>query len=147
MTDERIVDSGSDEEYVETYVEVVDNRKRVFLLAAILVALLLLLAVIVPLLYSAVRPPGAPTAADTSEGLEWIRSIYGWGDTEAELLRAPVGVAVAPDGTYWTVSNHRIMVGFDQQGRLARTIRLPEGEEYGQILSIEGISFDEDGNM
>jgi DNA-binding beta-propeller fold protein YncE len=77
----------------------------------------------------------------------WVRSIYGWGPKVEERLRSPIAVAISPDGRYWTVSNHQTIVGFDQNGRLAGSYDLPLGEGEGQVLSIEGIAFDSEGNL
>jgi DNA-binding beta-propeller fold protein YncE len=135
------------EEYVETYVEVVDNRRRVAVLTLVLLILLLMLGALSWYLYGATRPAGTPTAGSLSKGMTWVRSIYGWGPQEAERLVAPTDVAIAPDGSYWTVSKHQMLVGFDQNGRLAGSIQLPRGDKPGQIESIEGLEIDDDGNM
>jgi sugar lactone lactonase YvrE len=137
---------GFTEEYVEEYVEVVDNRRRVVLLAIVLLVLLLTLGVLGWFLWGSLTPAGAPRG-EVTQGMVWVRSIYGWGSNVEERLRSPIAVAVAPDGTYWTVSNHDTVVGFDQNGRLAGLYNLPRGEGEGEILAIEGIAFDAAGNL
>jgi len=155
MTDETVRDPRADEasvpepveEYVEEYVEVVDNRRRVILLAIALLILLLALGAITWFLWDTLRPAGAPRE-EITEGMAWVASIYGWGNTMEERLQAPSAVAVAPDGAYWTVSNNDTLVGFDpQDGRLAGFITLPRGEGPGEIRMIEDLAFDAEGNL
>lgn len=134
------------EEYIEEYVEVVDNRRRAIVLAIALLILLLALGVLGWFLWGTLAPAGAPRG-EVTQGMVWVRSIYGWGSNIEERLRSPVAVAVDPDGNYWTVSNHETVVGFDQNGRLAGTYNLPRGEGEGEILAIEGIAFDAQGNL
>jgi len=135
------------QDYIEEYVEVVDNRKRVYLMVAVLLFLLLLLAALVPFMYNALKPPGEPSREALGEGLTWIRSIYGWGETPDTMLQAPTDAAFGPDGTVWAISGHRVIAGFNDAGIATDIVVLPVGEGEGEILSLEGIDVDEDGNL
>ncbi len=157
MSDEKVMDGGDElersaagsepvEEYVEEYVEVVDNRRRVVVLMIALLLLLLTLGAITWFLWDTVRPAGAPRG-EVTEGMVWVRSIYGWGNELDERLQAPEAVAVAPDGTYWTISGNNTLVGFDQDGRLSGMIRLPRGEGPGEFRMLEDLAFDPEGNL
>lgn len=145
MADTRVPEQGFGDEYEEVIEEVVDDRKRTIALAVALVILLLLLAVLLPFLYRALTPPGAPTGDRLSEGLGWVRSIYGWGQTTDELLRGPSDVAVAPDGTYWTVSGNTLIVGFDANGNPVGMHAPPWGDGPGEVMMMSGLVVDEDG--
>lgn len=120
------------------------NRRR--LLAIILVILVLLLIGASYLVWSMTRPAGAPSAEQT-DGLRWVRSIYAWGDKPENLLTGPVDAAVAPDGTIWTVSGKTTLVGFKPDGTLEKLVPFERGLEDGQVISIEGLDVDEDGNI
>jgi DNA-binding beta-propeller fold protein YncE len=153
MTDESTEQRPADEdvaaapaEYVDEYIEVVDNKRRVVLLSIALLILLLALGALTWFLWGTLNPAGAPRG-EVTQGMVWVRSIYGWGNKIEERLVAPIAVAVAPDGSYWTVSNHTTLVGFDQDGRLSGSVSLPQGEGPGEIQSIEGIAFDAAGNL
>ena len=155
MTDEHTQDAGADVgnldegsgEYIEEYVEVVDNRRRAILLAIALLILLLALGAVTWFLWDSIRPAGAPTG-EVTEGMVWVASIYGWGDRMEDRLQSPGGVAVAPDGSYWTISGNDTLVGFNpQDGRLAGLIRLPRGEGPGEMRMLEDVAIDSAGNF
>lgn len=135
------------EEYTETVVEYVDNRRTRVALVALLVVLFLLLIGVGYFVYTLARPVNPPKAEDIPEGVEWVRSIYAWGDTPEEMLYGPVDVAIGPDGSIWTTTNKRVIVGFDAQGGLIRTIQRGLGNGPDQFTSLEGLDVDEDGNI
>lgn len=128
--------------YTETVVEYVDNSRQRLLLSVLLVILFLLL---IAVSYAVIRLlPGGPISEpvdNAPEGLEWVRSIYGWGDGPEEALVAPTDVAVASDGTIWTISQHSDIVAFAPDGSPKRVIS-PEN-----AVSIEGIDVGDDGNI
>lgn len=131
----------------EVTYEVVESgvsRRRV--LAVVLVILMLLLSVAGVFVWNLSKPKGAPSVAE-SNGMRWVRSIYGWGDTSADLLQGPVDAAVAPNGTIWTVSGKTTLVGFNPDGTLERLVPFERGEEDGQVISIEGMDVGEDGTI
>jgi DNA-binding beta-propeller fold protein YncE len=130
----------------EVVYEVVEGPSRRRVLAAILIVLILLLIAATMFVATLARPAGTPQGV-AEDGMRWVRSIYGWGQTSAELLTGPVDVAVAPDGTIWTVSGKATLVGFDPDGGLHDLVPFERGEADGQVVSIEGIDVDEDGNI
>ncbi|MBN2247768.1 MAG: NHL repeat-containing protein [Coriobacteriia bacterium] len=125
-------------------IETGSSRRR--LLAAVLVILVVLLAVAGVFVWRNSQPAGAP-AGVTDDGMEWVRSVYAWGKTPAELLQAPVDVAVGPDGTIWTVSGKTTLVGFSPDGTLRRLVPFERGGEQGQVMSIEGMDVGDDGTL
>jgi len=130
----------------EVVYEVVEATGRRRVLAAILVILMLLLIAVGVFVWSTSRPAGVPQPAG-GDDMNWIRSIYGWGEAPSDLLRGPVDVAVAPDGTIWTVSAKRTLVGFNTDATLERIVAFPRGEGDGQVISIEGMDVGDDGNI
>ncbi len=130
----------------EVVYEVIEGPSRRRLLAAVLIVLVLLLITATWFVTTLVRPAGLPQRV-TEGGMGWVRSIYGWGDTAAELLTGPVDVAVGPDGTIWTVSGKTTLVGFDPDGTLHQLVPFERGDADGQVVSIEGIDVDDDGSI
>lgn len=128
----------------EVVYEVVEGPSRRRVLAAILIVLILLLIAATWFVSTLIQPAGAPQGV-AADGMGWVRSIYGWGETSAELLAGPVDVAVAPDGTIWTVTGKTTLVGFDPDGGLHRLVPFERGEADGQVLSIEGMDVDDEG--
>lgn len=128
-------------EYTETVVEYVDNRRQRRVLAVILGVLVLLLVVVAYGVLRLTRPSTAPTTAELPSGVTWVRSLYGWGTQADQQLEAPTDVAIGPDSTIWAISGHSHIVGFNPNGTVKRVIE-PKG-----IVSLEGISVDEDGNL
>jgi len=127
-TDKQTVADVGDEalpeqyEYVEEVVEYKDTRRIRTLLAVVLALLALLLAFFGYRVYTAQQGRGGASQAQT-EGMVWLRSIYGWGDTQDEQLIAPHTVAVGPDGLIWTNSNNRAAVAFNPDGSFDRILQ------------------------
>lgn len=130
------------EYYTETVVEYVDNRRQ---RAALGIVVLLLFLLLIGVTYAVVRltpGKGAPTGkADLPEGIEWVRSIYGWGSAPDQALRTPTDVAIARDGTIWVVSGHEMIAGFNPDGSPKKAFK---AEGAG---SPEGIAVGPDGNL
>ena len=128
--------------YEETIVEYRDNRRQRVILGVLLAVLVLLL---LGVSYAVVRLTpgrGAPVgAASTPKGITWVRSIYGWGNGVEQSLRTPTDVAIAPNGTIWTLSNHDTVVGFNPDGSPYKVIK-PKG-----VASLEGIAVGQDGGL
>lgn len=86
-------------------------------LALILALLILLLAVLTMFVVRLSHPIGAPGKGDVTEGMQWIRSIYGWGKSENQQLYGPTDVGVAPNGTIWVNDPQRFqLVAFNPDG-------------------------------
>ncbi|MRR36451.1 hypothetical protein EG829_17620 [bacterium] len=65
----------------------------------ILIFLFLLLCSASYLLLRLVKPAGEIASPGEASGIEWVRSIYGWGEGPNEQLTRPASVAIASDGT------------------------------------------------
>lgn len=66
-----------------------------------LVVLVVLLLVVFGFLVRIYQPMGQVANEKEARGVEWVRSIYGWGNTRSEQLGTPQSVAFGPDGTIW----------------------------------------------
>jgi len=92
------------------------SRLRV-VLSVVLVILMLLLMTLVAFIVKLSTPVGAPKSSDTASGMQWVRSIYGWGKSEGQQLYGPSDVAFGPDGTIWVNDPQRWqLVGFNPDG-------------------------------
>ncbi len=116
-------------------------------LAAILVLLVLLLITATLFLLRIVQPIGEIATPAETGGLEWVRSIYGWGPELDEQLMTPSDVAIGPDGTIWVTDQARSRVlGFDPDGVLTRTLYLGERAEAEEALVFpSSVAADEAG--
>jgi len=142
MTDRTAENAPSEQvEYVETVVEYVDNRRQRALLGIVFVILFLLLIGVAYAVMQITKPKGAPGKSAGANGMTWVRSIYGWGPGIDKALKAPTDVAIAPNGTIWTISQHHYIVGFNPDGSVRKVISPKVG------LSLEGIDVAENGDL
>lgn len=101
----------------------VDDRTRRTraALAVMLVILLLMLCGIGVFVYRLLVPDAGPEVTDTgdtgTQGIIWIRSIYGFGSDATQLFMNPNDAVTTPDGTIWITDpgNYRV-VGFRGDG-------------------------------
>lgn len=110
------------------------TRRQVIALAIILALLLALLAVVGGFVWRVASPPSADkNDIDTgSDGMRWVRSIYGWGASEDQRLVAPTDVGIGPDGVIWVNDeNSSRVLGFGTDG----TLRFVLGESEGALLA------------
>lgn len=123
------------------------SRRARQALAGILVVLVLLLLATTYFLLSILRPVGEFASSEETGGLEWVRSIYGWGNGPNEQLKAPNGVAVAPDGTIWVTDQTRAQViGFNPDGSYAGVLEQGPRASSDEALSFPtSLAVDEDG--
>jgi hypothetical protein len=100
-------------------------RTRV-VLSVILVLLFLLLAGLGFFIVKVVQPAGLPQgASSTPAGLEWIRSIYGYGTLFAQQFFRPINAAVGPDGAiYGTDPQRGRVLVFNPDGSFRSVIEL-----------------------
>jgi len=92
------------------------------LLTIVLIVLILLLLVACGALYALLRP-GAGTQGKSVKGIEWIRSVYGFGVNPNQLM-FPTSVAVTPDGqSFWVAdcSNVRL-IEYSMNGHFKRLV-------------------------
>ena len=134
-------EAHDDDAYVETVVEYSDNRRLRAVLGIILVIAFLALLGLGFMVARLTRGAAAPAAAEIPSGMEWVRSIYGWGDSPDEALVTPTDVDIAPDGTIWAVTGHDTLAGFNPDGTVRKVIR-PEG-----VASLETIAIADSGDL
>lgn len=133
--------------YEETVVEYVDNKRTRRVLAAVLVLLFLLLLSIGFFVYKITKPVGMPNGNSVPTGITWIRSLYSFGAGPEQQIYSPSDTAIAPDGTIWTLSKKRYIVGFGPDGQVRHVIVPPLGYSKGQVTSLEGIAVGDDGSV
>jgi sugar lactone lactonase YvrE len=105
-------------------------------LILLLVALLALFVVLAVLAIRLATPVGVPEKSETPAGIEWVRSIYGWGPGELQQLYAPSDVAVATDGTVWITDPQRWQVtGFSPAGAMRSIIHVGPGRMMPQAIA------------
>lgn len=131
----------------ETVVEVVDNTRQRRVLSAVIIVIILLLLAAGVFAWRMSTPVGAPSKGDLPEGVNWVRSIYGWGNSPSQLLNEVVDTAVGPDGTIWTVSSHNTLVAFRPNGSTKFVRQYQIGGKKGQVGSIEGIDVADNGEI
>ena len=81
--------------------ERVVSRRGRRLLIAIIIVLILALAAVSALLIGYVNPKGGIATGSDAGGLQWIRSIYGWGRTVQTQFVAPRQVSIDPQGVLY----------------------------------------------
>lgn len=128
----------------------VDDRRTTRarrVLLAVLVLLILLLIGTSYFLFTVLRPAGEFASTEELGGMEWIRSIYGYGDAPNELLSSPNDVAIAPDGTIWVTDQQQSRVlGFNPDGTYSRMLEKGRRNETPEALSFPtALEVDEDG--
>lgn len=144
---EQLPDDFDDDYYEEMIVEYIDNTRRRRVLAVILALLVLLLIAILVIVSRGNRPLSPPDRAAMPRGVGWVRSIYAWGERADQMLIGPVDVAVAPDGTIWTTTNKRAVIGFGPTGTLRRAIVRDRSLNPGDFIAVEGVAVSETGEV
>lgn len=149
MTDEQVTEVGHSAEARED--EAQERRNRVRTALAVVLALLVLLLIALSFFVMRVlTPPGRPTQEQVPEGMQWVLSIYGFGPTAFEQLKAPNDTAVSPDGTIWVVDGQRgRILAFDPRGEYAnrKVDTGPPAPGAARLYAPSGIDCDEDGNL
>lgn len=114
------------------------RRRTRTVLAAILVLLILLLLTLSVFVVSLLSPPGAPKQSGFSNGLRWIRSIYGWGKHEDQQLYAPTDTAVDRSGTIWVTDPGRWRIlAFRPDGSYKTLIHQGPGVMAPQAIDVD----------
>lgn len=125
------------------------KRPRLILLIAIILLIILLLG-LVGAFFLLVRPQGSSEQAEAGPTeFSWIRSLYGYGPSIEEQLRAPSSVAIAPGGDVYVTDQirGRILI-FRPDGTFRRLLRTGEGGTgKGQFIRPEAIDIDENGDL
>jgi sugar lactone lactonase YvrE len=105
------------------------QRTRRILVGALVVLIVLLLIASYALL-QIFQPVGKVASPAESNGVTWVRSIYGWGKAPSEQFVAPQGVGIGPDGIIWaTTQGQSRVVGFNPDGSFnAMLYQGPKGD-------------------
>lgn len=141
-----MTDVNTAEEYVQAPPRrPVKSKRGRQILTLILVVLFLLLIATSVMLVRLLLPQGKIASKEQSGGLEWVRSIYGWGKGANQMLTNPGTVAVAPDGTIWTTDSDRFrVVGFNSDGTYKATL---SGTNKTKFISPTDLAVDPSGNL
>lgn len=122
------------------------SRRGRQVMMLILAVLILLLIGVSFFLVRLVLPSGkiASNPKDAG-GLEWVRSIYGWGKAQSQQLIAPGSVAVAADGTIWTTNAaNGTVVSFNPDGTYHSTLSAAGTTKY---VGPTDLAIDPAGNL
>lgn len=97
------------------------SRRGRRLVLGIIIILLLSLAGVSVLLLNYVSPKTGVAKKDEAGGIEWVRSIYGWGMTPDQQFNAPRKVNLEPNGNILVADpTHRNITVFTPSGRFVR---------------------------
>lgn len=115
-------------------------------LIAVLVVLALLLAGLAFFIVSLLEPVGTPAERTNSQGLEWVRSIYGFGPAADQQFIAPDHTMIAPDGTIW-VSDTQLnsILAFSPDGTFQRRIEFSTVWPMVPWVVPKGMAMDAEG--
>lgn len=120
--------------------------KQRTLLLAILGVLIVILGVLVYLYVTLVRPLGTAVSPEVV-GVNYLFSIYGYGDKPDELLEKPIGVAVDKDeNIYISDTNHHRVLVFDRGGNFLFKFG-KEGDKPGELKFPLGLTVAPNGNI
>lgn len=119
------------------------NRVRV-VLGVILALLVLLLGVLAWFIVRVVQPAGSPKGGSLPRGLEWVRSIYGYGPRKDQQFTAGLQhVAIAADGTIWASDGPaKRVLGFNPDGSYKGILSAP-----GKMIRPAGLAIAENGDI
>ena len=105
----------------------VKSKRGRRILVFVLILLILLLGVAGYFLYRIISPTGGSADSDNTNGVTWVRSIYGINDTiQGSLERAQAAVS-GSDGTIWVVDAiHNSLLRFTADGRFTGAVKGPD---------------------
>ncbi|MEI8083888.1 MAG: NHL repeat-containing protein, partial [Actinomycetes bacterium] len=117
-------------------------------LIAVLVVLVLMLLLGFFFLLKMFQPLGDVASTEEAGGLQWVKSIYGWGLTPDKQLSAPADVAVGPDSIIWTTDQgFQRIIGFNPDGSLAGIIGPGAGTPTPTFRYPNSLAVGEDGRI
>lgn len=121
----------------------------VVVLGVLLLVLLLLLCGVGYFFVSILMPTGGQGSAVVSDGMTWVRSVYGFGPSQDEQVLGPTSVAVGPNGTIYVTDPQRARVlAFDPDGVFDGLIHTGAGGSgEGQLGRPNHVACDSDGNV
>jgi DNA-binding beta-propeller fold protein YncE len=101
-------------------------------------------------LFLELQPPAPPQIGERQdEGFEWVRSIYGFGDSGDEQLYAPTSVAIGPQGNIYVTdpTRSRVLL-FTPEGAYKGIVHTGVGGTgEGQFIRPESIDVDEQNQL
>ena len=124
------------------------SRSRL-VLTSVIAVLVALLIVLVAIFANLLRPAGLPDSAPSEDGIQWVRSLYGFGPAADQQLLSPSSVAIAPNGDIYATdpTRSRIMV-FRPDGIFDRLVHTGAGGAgKGQFARPESISIADNGDL
>jgi DNA-binding beta-propeller fold protein YncE len=125
--------------------ETTKSRRGRRMMAVVLVFLFLLLCSASYLLVRLVTPAGEIASVEEAQGITWVRSIYGWGESPDQQLQTPASVAIAGNGDILvpSVSGTSVVYRFGPEGTFIDSFFGSEGE--GRVLFPTGVTVGPDG--
>ena len=134
---------ASDENAAEY--ERIRRLRRILTGALIVLVVLLLLAFVFVL--RIFQPVGKVATTAEAGGIEWVRSIYGWGNTRDQQLGAPQSVAIGRNGLVWvTDAGMARVMSFKPDGSFNSLLHQgPRGSSPEALSFPSSIAVDEDG--
>lgn len=124
---------------------VVSKRGRRLLIAVVIILILALVGISV-LLASLVIPRASSIAkGDEAGGIEWVKSIYGWGPAPSEQLAKPQKLFIDDTGVIWVSdSRYKFVMAFSPEGDLLDTVG---GDTKEPILGIGPVAIGPEGSV
>lgn len=99
------------------------SRKGRRILGLVLVVLVLLLLAVAYFVVRLVMPAGKVANPSEAKGIEWVRSIYGWGIEPGEQFAAPAVTSIDSSGRIWVAEpGTKQIVGFNPDGSFASSM-------------------------
>src|SRR5512133_2240592 len=144
MSGEEIALTAQDAAAQDSYRRMLRTRRA---LGAALVALIVLLLLAFVALLRIFEPVGRVATAEEAGGVEWVRSIYGWGNTRSEQLGAPQSVAFGPDGTIFaTDAGMARLAAFNPDGSFDGLVNQgAKGSSEDALSFPSSVAVDDDG--
>lgn len=126
-------------------------RSRAKVVLAVVLAVMCLLLIVMGVFFVRVLQPARDMTSETptTDGLTWVRSLYGFGPAQDEQLLKPTEVAIAPDGTIYASDPQRDRImAFRPDGTFLRLIHTGAGGTGpGMMQRPTGLSVDSQGDL
>lgn len=147
MTDTSEVNEPGAEQTSAPQPEKVVSKRGRRLVIAIIIILLLALIGITALLLNLVAPQSGVAPRDETGGIEWIKSIYGWGSTPDTQFVIPQEVFIDDAGNILVTDarNEKAVYRFEPEGSLIDT--QPAGAPQTEIIGFGPLAVDGDGRL
>lgn len=122
------------------------SRRGRRLMIAIIIILLLGLCGISALLISYVAPRGGVADQKDAGGIEWVKSIYGWGSTPPTQLTVPQELDIDSSGNIWVTDTAHPdrAIAFTPEGKLLDQVGQDSQEK---IVAVGPVNMPADGRL